>query len=71
MKDVKDLLIRIQNQFRIEGKHKDLSESQLKEIYESQFEFVRSVMEAGKNKGVKLPYLGKFIVDKRKVNSDE
>tara|TARA_R110002020_G_scaffold134164_3_gene299272 strand:+ start:2259 stop:2477 length:219 start_codon:yes stop_codon:yes gene_type:complete len=45
----------------------NLSLRDVEEIIDSQFKFVVKIMERGVDNTVRLPYFGKFTVDKRRV----
>jgi len=45
----------------------DISLSQVEKIIDSQFKFTSIIMREGKFSTVRLPYLGKFTVNKKRV----
>ena len=45
----------------------DLTLKQVEEIINSQFKFVAKIIKKGKFDTIRLPYFGKFIVDKNRV----
>lgn len=60
MKDKKDYIYLLATKY-------NLPLSKVEEIINYQFKFVERVMKAGKFEGVRLPYFGKFHVNKNRL----
>ena len=60
MKDKKDFIYLLATRY-------NLPLSKIEQIIDYQFKFVEKVMKEGKFEGVRLPYFGKFYVNKNRL----